>query len=374
MPTTESRYWDFETTFHQNEAQTAKAIKEVRAHCVTAIWDAEATCTAAIGEAEAACTKHAHILQQSHRECMQEMQREAIEEEGRDCQSFLTACGVVLQVCPPEAHGVLMCPLQLLMGNMSLATLLTHSSQSSTAKRKPAPETPSPTALAAPLSKQWWHSSGEEGTGPATPPRELTHWKWREGRSLTGLKENIQEAFCQDSNLVQVTRWRYSEVHNPTFDQEGSNNLSGLFQEMVTCANLLDSEIYKTQEARTSQRDLWYTNDALKVHWRVCSFFCPVSPLESLKVMDLQGIHYPKALCHHVELSYCPWCGKEGQNEGTVVNHLWTTHYKLGLVCSGCLCFPSITAEAIQHHGPGCKGPGAEDDGKHYDDDSSSSD
>ena len=52
------------------------------------------------------------------------MEREAIEEEGRNCQSFLTACRVALQVCPPEACGVLMCPLQLLMGNMSLAALL----------------------------------------------------------------------------------------------------------------------------------------------------------------------------------------------------------------------------------------------------------
>ena len=38
-----------------------------------------------------------------------------------------------------------------------------------------------------------------------------------------------------------------------------------------------------------------------------------------------------------------------------MVNHLWTTHYKLGLVCSGCLCFPSITSEAIHHHGEACK-------------------
>ena len=133
---------DFETAFCQNEAQTTKAIKEMRAHCTTVIWDAKAMCTAAIREAEAACTEHAHILQQSHGECMQEMEREAIEEEGRDHQSFLTSCGEALWVCPPKAHGVLMYPLQLLMRNMSLAALLAISPQSSTATGEPALKLP----------------------------------------------------------------------------------------------------------------------------------------------------------------------------------------------------------------------------------------
>ena len=49
-----------------------------------------------------------------------------------------------------------------------------------------------------------------------------------------GLKENHQESFCQDSDLVWVTRQRYFEAHHPTFDEEGSHNLSGLFWEMIT--------------------------------------------------------------------------------------------------------------------------------------------
>ena len=84
---------------------------------------------------------------------MQEIEREAIEEEGRDCQSFLNACRVVLWVCPPEAHEVLMYTLQLLMGNMSLTTLLAISPQSSTAIGELTPETPHPTASVDPTSK-----------------------------------------------------------------------------------------------------------------------------------------------------------------------------------------------------------------------------
>ena len=199
--------------------------------------------------------------------------------------------------------------------------------------------------------------------------------KEKRGKFLTGLKENCQEAFCQDSNLVWVTRQRYCEANCPTFDQKGSHDLSGLFQEMVTCTNLLDSEIYEIQEVWTGQKDLQYTNDALKSLPKGLQFFHPVSSLELPKVMGLKGIHHPNALCHHVGLSYYPWCGNEGQNEGTIVNHLQTMHYKLGLVCSRCLHFPMITSDAIWCHIPGCKHLGMEqEDGRPGNDDLSSSD
>ena len=82
---------------------------------------------------------------------MQVIEKEAIEEQGRDCQSFLTACGASLQACPPETHGILMSPLQLLMENMFLANLLATSLQPPTAMGEPTLATPHPTALAAPI-------------------------------------------------------------------------------------------------------------------------------------------------------------------------------------------------------------------------------
>ena len=73
--------------------------------------------------------------------------------------------------------------------------------------------------------------------------------------------------------------------------------------------------------------------------------------------MGVKEVHHPDALHCITGFTFCPWCGKEGQNKGTVVNDLWTMHYKLGLVCNWCLHFPSITSEAIQHHSWGCKQP-----------------
>ena len=79
-------------------------------------------------------------------------------------------------------------------------------------------------------------------------------------------------------------------------------------------------------------------------------FLQAVPPSESPKVMGLVGIHNPDALCHFNGLTHCLWCGKEHQNEGTVVNHLWTVHYRLGLVCNKCYDYPSTTSDTLHCH------------------------
>ena len=80
-------------------------------------------------------------------------------------------------------------------------------------------------------------------------------------------------------------------------------------------------------------------------------FFRAVSPSKSAKVMGLMGIHDPDVLCHFNGVTHCPWCRKVGQNEGTIINHLRTVHYKLGLMCKKCFGCLSITSEAIHCHG-----------------------
>ena len=126
---------------------------------------------------------------------------------------------------------------------------------------------------------------------------------------------------------------------------------------MIISAYLLNSEIFEIQDVWTGQEDLQYTNDALKTLPKGLWFFCPVSPLELHKVMGLEGIHHLDAFCCFASVTFCPWCSKEGQNEGTIVNNLQTTHNKLGLVCEKCLHCSATTLEAIQHHSQGHKQP-----------------
>ena len=63
------------------------------------------------------------------------------------------------------------------------------------------------------------------------------------------------------------------------------------------------------------------------------------------------GIHDPDALWHYAGYTYCPWCGKEGQNEETIINHLRTTHYRLGPVCDWCFGCPTVMSDSLCGHG-----------------------
>ena len=63
-------------------------------------------------------------------------------------------------------------------------------------------------------------------------------------------------------------------------------------------------------------------NYALQSLPKSLKFLHMVLPSESPKVMGLVGIHNPDALHHFSGVTYCPWCGKEGQNKGTMVNYL----------------------------------------------------
>ena len=116
---------------------------------------------------------------------------------------------------------------------------------------------------------------------------------------------------------------------------------------MVESTGLLSSEIHDIRENWTGRWELQYANHALRTMPKGLKFFHMVSTSESPKVMGLTWIHHPNTLCHFNRVTHCPWCGKEGQNEGTIINHLRMVHYKLGLMCKKCLGCPSVTSEAI---------------------------
>ena len=94
---------DFKTAIYQNKAKATEAIREAKAHCGAAIREVEGYHAADIREAESPCVDHAHGFQQSHTNNKQHLEREAIEEEEKNHQSFLATCGTALQVCPLEA-------------------------------------------------------------------------------------------------------------------------------------------------------------------------------------------------------------------------------------------------------------------------------
>ena len=82
--------------------------------------------------------------------------------------------------------------------------------------------------------------------------------------------------------------------------------------------------------------------------------FRVILPTELPKIMGLRGIHSLKALQWWGGLSFCLWFGK-GQNEDSVRNHLQTSHYHLGLICSHCVEYFTTSANVMCWHSQLCK-------------------
>ena len=71
--------------------------------------------------------------------------------------------------------------------------------------------------------------------------------------------------------------------------------------------------------------------------------------------MGLKGIHSSEALCWQGSHSFCPWCGKEAQIEGTVVNHLQNVHYHLGLICAWCQDYFAMSVDTMRWYLTSCE-------------------
>ena len=173
------------------------------------------------------------------------------------------------------------------------------------------------------------------------------------------LKPSHAEAFSQDSDLVKEARKEYFSKHSYNFITEGTHNLSEIFKQMATSTNLLGTSIYKIHASWTRLDELRQANYALRSLPKDLKFLHVVPPSESPKVMGLVGIHDLDSLHHFNGVTHCPWCGKEGQNKGTVVNHLQMVHYRLGLVCNKCNDCPSTKSNTLHHHSQqNCQKPG----------------
>ena len=130
------------------------------------------------------------------------------------------------------------------------------------------------------------------------------------------------KAFGQDSDLVKEAREAFFSKHSYNFVDEGTHDLSEIYWQMATNATLLGTWIHENQASWMGPDELKQANYSLRVLPKGIKFLHAIPSSESPKVKGLMGIHDPDALCHFSGVTHCPWCGKEGQNEGTMVNHL----------------------------------------------------
>ena len=168
---------------------------------------------------------------------------------------------------------------------------------------------------------------------------------------LTGMKSERADAFSRDSDSVKEARAHYFATHSWDWAQGNTEDLSDIFKELAQEAGLLDNSIFEIQRSWKGPEHLQQANYVFQSQPKGLRFLRVVSAKESPKEMGLKGIHDPEALRHFSGFTYCLWCGKSGQNEGTIVNHLRTTHYKLGLICDRCFGCPTTMADTLHWHG-----------------------
>ena len=205
--------------------------------------------------------------------------------------------------------------------------------------------------------------------GPPQWRNSLLQWLllcWCPNSTL-GPKDSILPQICGEPSSgqkhiqdnVKEARKEFFLKHSYNFVMEGTCNLLEVFMQMAMSTNLLSTPIYEIQVSWTGQDELRQVHYALRSLHKGLKFLHVVPPSESPKVMGLVGIHDLDALHRFSRITHCPWCGKEGQNEGTVINHLQMVHYRLGLVCNKCQDCPSTTSDTLCHHGwQDCQQPG----------------
>ena len=150
---------------------------------------------------------------------------------------------------------------------------------------------------------------------------------------------------------MREARLCFFSKHLHNFVEDGTGVLSDIFKELAERASLLGNCIYRIQLSWTRPEELKHANYTLQSLPKGLRFLRVVPTSESPKVMGLMGIHDLDALWHYAGYTYCHWCSKEGQSEGLVVNHLRTTHYRLGLVCNRCFGCPSTMSDSLCQHG-----------------------
>ena len=334
-------------------------VQEARVIRCSKLKESEATYSEALSENAAVKSLHCATLCREHARCMDELEEWALDAENKSCQDFLLVHQAILHHAPQSLKENLHSSYHILLGQSSSSLqsiLFTRAPQAE--GQPPLTSSPRPEPKWSPWPKRQ-HSSTDaqrdtsiDEASPMASQEELPSSK--RGKMAdwsSALKPSCVDAFSQDSSPMKKARACYFATHPWDWAHDNTNNLSDIFRELAQGAGLLGEAILEIQWSWDGLEHLKHANYVLWSLPRGLKFIRVVSTKESPKVMGLKGIHDPDALWHFAGYTYCPWCRKDGQNEGTIINHLRTVHYKLGLVCDLCFCCPRVMLDTLCQHG-----------------------
>ena len=334
-------------------------VKEAKTTWVHSIWEAKAACSTAIRDVEAWRASQAKLLQREHGKTSCRTWRCKPSRRRAEVKSTSSLPTRLLYMLAQQSSRVLWWPpTTSYWGRHLCLTHLSYHKGLLQWRNSPLWQVPLhqfPSSLLGP----------KDDTLPQIPWRAClwaeAHQRWlqknpqfqvtRDPTLEQSTQAKQHKGIGQDSNLVKEAREEFFLKHPYNFVTEGTCDLLGIFRQMTTSANLLDTSIYEIQASWTGPDELKQANYAVSSLPKGLKFLHVVPPYESPKVIVLMGIHDPDALCCFSSISHCPWCGKKARTEGTVVNHLWMVHYRLGLVCNKCHDCPSIMSDTLHHHG-----------------------
>ena len=167
--------WEQGLILHENESQVAASIKEAKVICSQATLDAWTACSqlmleaktdflvavkkakttrgCLVQEAEAACSKaiceakaqkvsQAVIFHKEHGKYMQDLEEQAVGEESRGHNDFLSASQAILYNSPPQLKGTLATSYHLLLGETPPLPPLVLPQKTSPMEEQPTAATP----------------------------------------------------------------------------------------------------------------------------------------------------------------------------------------------------------------------------------------
>ena len=334
------------------------AVQEARAVRCSELEEAEAAHSQALCDNVAVKSLHCTTLHREHAKYMSELEEWALEVENRSWQDFLSAHFTVLHHAPPSLKEDLHSSYNILLGNSSSLPSIPSARAPQAQGRPPATTSPKSEPTWSPQSKRCHSSTDAQGDmsidenspmtsqeGPSNSKRgKTTGWS-------SSLKPSHVDAFSWDSSPIKEARECYFATHPWDWACGNTDNLSDIFRELAQGTGLLGEFTHEIQVSWNGLEELKHANYILRSLPKGLKFLRVVSAKESPKIMGLKGIHDSNALWHFTSYTYCPWCSKDGQNEGTIVNHLRTVHYKLGLICKQCFGCPTVMLDALCQHG-----------------------
>ena len=335
------------------------AMEEARTIRCSKLQELEAAYLEALSENAATRSTHCATHCREHVKHMHELEERVLSAENKSHQDFLFTCQAVLHHALQPLKENLYTSYHVLLGWLPSSLRSIPFAKTPQAEEQPsAAASPRPEPKQSPWPKRWHSSPDPQGdmsideTSPKALQEGLLRSKRRETADwFTSLKPSRADAFSHDSNPVKEARSCYFATHPWDRIHCNTDDLSDIFRELAEGADLLSKSIHELQLSWEGPEELKHANYSVPSLLKGLRFLRAVPTMESPKIMGLKGINDPDALQHFADYTYCPWCGKEGQNEGIVVNHLQTVHYRLGIVWNLCYSCLTVMSDTLCWHG-----------------------